>query len=240
MEKTLLGVIQIEPRQILEEGLRRELVRQVSNAMHADLTFRDMSKVEINKNMSKLASTLDGLKRSIEYLQDYIGIAGLKIFQQEFARIINYNTEQEANRFLKRKTFDSASRYQSKAIPIPRVLSMGGSVDNDAAGAVNFMGRVMSSLLYLTDSTRTVYAPECSAWFLHSAPDQKVVSTVEACGIRTFALLEQSIGVIGLRGLDRLLAFRTVHTFNAFLKFYNKEVYPFRTLLDQVHRPNWH
>lgn len=234
MQKTLLGVIQIEPRQILEEGLRRELVRQVSTAMHKDLTFRDMTRQEINQNMSRLATTLDGLKRSIEYLQDYIGIAGLKIFQQEFARTINYNTEQEANRFLKRKTFDSASRYQSKAIPIPRVMSTGGSVDNDESGAVNFMGRVMSSILYLTDPTRTVYAPECSAWFLHTAPDQKVASTSEACGIRTFALLERSIGVIGLRGLDRLLAFRTVHTFNAFLKFYNTQVYPFRTLLDQV------
>jgi WASH complex subunit strumpellin len=30
MEKTLLGVIQIDPRQILEEGLRRELVRRVN------------------------------------------------------------------------------------------------------------------------------------------------------------------------------------------------------------------
>lgn len=44
--------------------------------MHSDLTFRDMTRQEINHNMSKLAATLDGLKRSIEYLQDYIGIAG--------------------------------------------------------------------------------------------------------------------------------------------------------------------
>lgn len=236
MEKTLLGVIQIEPRHLLEEGLRRELVRQVSQAMHSDLTFKDMTRHEINHNMSKLAATLDGLKRSIEYLQDYIGIAGLKIFQQEFARIVNYNTEQESNRFLKKKTFDSASRFQSKAIPIPRVVSTSQNVyeNYDETGAVNFMGRVMSSLLYLTDSTRTVYAPECSAWFIHTASDQKVVSTTEACGIRTFALLERSIGVIGMRGLDRLLAFRTVHGFNSFLKFYNTEVYPFRTLLDQV------
>lgn len=37
-----------------------------------------------------------------------------------------------------------------------------------------------------------------------------------------------------MRGLDRLFAFRTVHEFNSFLKFYNTEVHPFRTLLDQV------
>ena len=34
MEKTLLGVIQVDPRQILQDGLRRELVRQVSRALH--------------------------------------------------------------------------------------------------------------------------------------------------------------------------------------------------------------
>lgn len=234
MEKTLLGVIQIEPRQILEEGLRRELVRQVANALHRELSFKEMSREEINRRMSYLAVRLDGLKRSIEYLQDYIAIAGLKIYTQEFSRIINYYTEQEANRYLKKKTFDSSSRFQSKAIPIPRLLTEGAATSAEDSGAITFMGRVMASLLTLTDPTVTVYAPECTAWFLHSAPDQKVAQTVEYCGIRTFALLERSIGVIGLQGLNRLLAFRTVHAFNQFVKHYEQNVHPFRTLLDQV------
>lgn len=179
-------------------------------------------------------------------VQDYIDIAGLKIYQQEMARIINYSTEQEANRYLKKKTFDSASRYQSKTIPIPRFMAPapavapakgGNAAVDDSLVAVNFMGRVMNSLLALTDSSRTVYAPECSAWFIHSAPDdKKPVPTQEVCGIRTFALLERSLGAIGLRGLDRLLAFRAVYELNMFLKFYSAEVNPFRTLLDQVLR----
>lgn len=235
MEKTLLGVIQVEPRQILEEGLRRELVRLVSYAMNKYLTFKDMSRAEINTNMQKVARTLTGLKKSIEYLQDYISIAGLQLFQQEFSRIVNYNTEQESNRYLKRKTLDSASRYQSKAIPIPRLVSISSAADGEDFGAITFMGRVMASLLYLTDPSRTVYAPECTAWFEHSAPDQKKPPpTVECCGIRTFQLLEGSIGAIGLRGLDRLLAFRTVHSLNSFVKFYAVSVHPFRTMLDQI------
>ncbi len=247
MEKTLLGVIQIEPRQILQEGLRRELVRQIAFAMDKDLSFKELSRVEINNNMSKLAATLDGLKRSIEYLQDYIGIAGLKMYQQELSRVVNYNTEQEANRYLKKKIFDSNSRYQSKAIPIPRLLSASAA---NSDGAINCMGRVMNAILILTDSTSTVYAPECSAWFNHPAPDQvkemntawftsgqqdaSKNQTVEVCGVRTFALLERTLGPIGLRGLDRLFGFRAVFEFNTFLKFYQNEVHPFRTLLDQV------
>ncbi len=230
MQKTLLGVIEVNPKMILQEGLRRELVRLIAEAMFKNLSFADTTQGEIYAKIQALASTLDGLKRSIEYLQDYIDIAGLQMYQQELSRVINYNTEMEANRYLKKKTFDSASRYQSKEVPIPRLTCKG-----DNSGAINFMGQTMSALLFLTDSSRTIYAPECSAWFKHSAPDEKKPQpTVEVCGVRTFALLERSLGVIGLRGLDRLFAFRTVFEFTSFLKFYHKEVHPFRTLLDQV------
>ena len=35
---------------------------------------------------------------------------------QEFSRIINYNVEQECNQFLKKKTFDWDSQYQSDQV----------------------------------------------------------------------------------------------------------------------------
>ena len=236
MERTLLGVIQVEPRQILEEGLRRELVRQLSTALSNTLTFKDRNREEINQNMSKIANTLDGLKRSIEYVQDYIGIAGLKIYQQELTRVMNYFTEQESNRYLKRKTFDSQSRFQSHDIPIPRLFAT-----SELNNSLTFMGRVMSALLYLTDSTHTVYAPECLAWFVHPAADERQKSrskpaklTEEVCGVRTFALLQRSLSVIGLRGLDRLNGFKIVYELNTFLRFYNKDVRPFVPFLDQV------
>ena len=37
---------------------------------------------------------LDGFRKSFEYVQDYIGIYGLRIWQEEFTRIIEFNTEQ--------------------------------------------------------------------------------------------------------------------------------------------------
>lgn len=231
MEKTLLGIIQVDPRQILEEGLRRELVRQITHALHSNLLFKELSRQEINKSLATIASTLDGFKRSIEYIQDYIDTAGLKIFQQEISRVFSYYTEQEANRYLKKKTFDTSSRYQSKTVPIPKYESV---IVSEEYGGNNFLGRAMSAVLFLTDSTCTIYAPECSAWFIHPAPDQKQVSTVESCGIRTFLLLERSLGVAGMIGIDRLLAFRSVYEINVFLKFYKTEVNPFRTLFEQV------
>ena len=46
---------------------------------------------------------MDGFVRSFEYIQDYVNIHGLKIWQEEVSRIINYNMEQECNSFLRTK-----------------------------------------------------------------------------------------------------------------------------------------
>jgi len=48
---------------------------------------------------------MDGFRRSFEYIQDYVNIYGLKIWQEEMSRIINYNVEQECNSFLRHKVF---------------------------------------------------------------------------------------------------------------------------------------
>lgn len=46
---------------------------------------------------------MDGFHRSFEYIQDYVNIYALKIWQEEVSRIINYNVEQECNNFLRTK-----------------------------------------------------------------------------------------------------------------------------------------
>ncbi len=46
---------------------------------------------------------MDAFKRSFEYIQDYVDMHGLKIWQEEVSRIINYNVEQECNSFLRVK-----------------------------------------------------------------------------------------------------------------------------------------
>ena len=53
--------------------------------------------------LKELGGKMDGFRRSFEYIQDYINIYGLKIWQEEVSRIINYNVEQECNSFLREK-----------------------------------------------------------------------------------------------------------------------------------------
>lgn len=56
--------------------------------------------------LKDLGATMDGFHRSFEYIQDYVSIYGLKIWQEEVSRIINYNVEQECNNFLRTKVFN--------------------------------------------------------------------------------------------------------------------------------------
>lgn len=130
---------------------------------------------------------------------------------------------QECNRFLKKKVYDHQSSYQSRAIPIPRFPPLAGEE------ATTFMGRVLSAVLRVTDPRSTVFSPECSGWY--QAGDGS-----EVCGLGTFSVMTRAIGVIGLGGLDRLLAFHIVHQLGLFLRFYRANVVrehaPF---LEQLH-----
>lgn len=63
--------------------------------------------------LKEMAATMDGFYRSFEYIQDYVSIYGLKIWQEEVSRIINYNVEQECNNFLRAKVRKSSMRTES-------------------------------------------------------------------------------------------------------------------------------
>lgn len=61
--------------------------------------------------LKDMAATMDGFYRSFEYIQDYVSIYGLKIWQEEVSRIINYNVEQECNSFLRTKVRTSKHEH---------------------------------------------------------------------------------------------------------------------------------
>jgi len=45
MKTTLVGVIKVDPKQLLEDGIRKELVKQVEAALHHGLIFNPNAKV---------------------------------------------------------------------------------------------------------------------------------------------------------------------------------------------------
>lgn len=144
MKNTLVGVVCLDPKQLLEDGIRKELVFHISKALHTTLIFSTKPKSdELDQKIKLLVHIMDGYKRSFEYIQDYINLNGLKIWQEELTRIINYNVEQECNGFLRYKVQPWQSTYQSRFVPIP----VYPSTDN----SVNFIGRLAREVIRLTE-----------------------------------------------------------------------------------------
>eukprot|EP01116_Phalansterium_solitarium_P008575 TRINITY_DN22505_c0_g1_i1.p1 TRINITY_DN22505_c0_g1~~TRINITY_DN22505_c0_g1_i1.p1 ORF type:complete len:1148 (-),score=576.86 TRINITY_DN22505_c0_g1_i1:152-3595(-) len=209
METTLVGVIQVDAKQLLEDGIRKELVQQIASSLDATLQFKVKKIEEFAGRLNQLHTVLDGIRRSFQYIQDYLQVYGLKIWQEEFSRIINYNIEQECNQFLKKKVYDFESVFQSKSIPIPRFPP----VDETSS---NFIGRLLRELLTYTDHHRTIYIEQMAGWY---DPTGR-----EVVGIKTFDTLLRSISVFGLAGLDKLICFRIVKELTMFASTLHKEL----------------
>ncbi|KAJ5073715.1 wash complex subunit strumpellin [Anaeramoeba ignava] len=151
MKKTLVGVIQVDPKELLELGIRRELVKQIAEILHSTIFFLKSGKGNVfEQKLQDLSIKLDGFRRSFEYISDYLNIYGLQIWLEEFSRIVNYNVEQECNSFLKKKVYDEQSMFQSKSVPIPKFKKV------DSA-SINFMGRLARELIRKTDPSQTTY-----------------------------------------------------------------------------------
>ena len=221
MESTFLGVIELDPKQLLEDGIRKQLVKQITETFHDALVFGDgaangvgwnnfvaamMKTNPFEDRLNALATKMEGFRRSFEYIQDYVNIYGLQVWQEETSRVVSYHVEQECNGFTRRKQInDWESEFQSTEIPIPDHAPLD-------AESKNFMGRLLREVLRQTDPKTTRYIGQHSAWFNAEG--------AEAVGIRTFALLTSAVGNVGLAGLDRLLSFTVTQRLQSCMETY--------------------
>ncbi|EGD78584.1 WASH complex subunit strumpellin [Salpingoeca rosetta] len=198
MKSTLVGVVEVDPKQLLEDGIRKELVNQVARAFDTIIAFEAQKgkEPEMLPRLRALAKRLQGIKRSFEYIQDYVSIYGLKIWQEEVSRIINFNVEQECNAFLRTQTLESDSLYQSKAIPIPKFPPR----DRESR---NFIGRLARQLLRRTAPETAMYLEKTRSWY-----DLKTRAKV--LGPDMFKEMQESLDTFGLNGLDKLFSFMLV------------------------------
>ncbi|MES1917852.1 MAG: hypothetical protein MHM6MM_009552, partial [Cercozoa sp. M6MM] len=117
MQTTLVGVVQLEPKQMLEDGLRRELVRRVALSLHEEINFRagvdfrqvnapvellaasslvltsEVSRRHIEQALNRVGRRLASFKQALEYVQDFLSTCGLQLWQSEFARIVQLAVE---------------------------------------------------------------------------------------------------------------------------------------------------
>ncbi|XP_049874083.1 WASH complex subunit 5 [Pectinophora gossypiella] len=177
MRSTLVGVIRVDPAELLEEGLLKELDKHISKKFVEFLEPQQKKSLATSNNLlprlQKLAESMDGYKRSLEYIQDYINIHGLRIWQKQVSTIINESVTKEIS------------------------LRKGVELYSPSAG---FMGSLARQIVQLTEARVCTYISICSAWF-------DVKTQNEIVNTKTFAKLNDAIGVVGLHGLDTLYGF---------------------------------
>ena len=205
MQTTLLGVVKVDPKELLEEGIRSELVKQLSIALQSGLTFKAGGKpADLEAAVSRLATQLAGFRLALEYIADYVKINGLRLWQEEFAGVLNFFVEQERNAFLKRKVHSWQSTFTRAAAA--------ANLAPPAAFQHSFFGRLVRELVHITCPRRAIYSEAVGGWV--DAAGKEVV------GGRMLSLLQNALGRCGLRGIGSTIGFMVTSQLHHFVRAY--------------------
>jgi WASH complex subunit strumpellin len=82
METYLIGVIEVNPKEVLENGIRRELIKLIASILERSLRVKANTPEEFLAKIIRLSEKLKNFKLSLEYIQDFIHIHGLKMFYE--------------------------------------------------------------------------------------------------------------------------------------------------------------
>ncbi|KPI89870.1 hypothetical protein ABL78_1039 [Leptomonas seymouri] len=196
MEETTVGVVRVNPHQLLEDGIRKELVEHIMRELHAGIWFNKAkpSTVEqLDKELMHLSSRLRGVRNSFEYIQDFVNVHGLQIWLEEFQRIVRFTLQMECNAFWPKKVYPWSSPYQRAGIAIPYFAPA------HPKDPYSFLGHLVQHLLHLTDPSEAIYFPAYGAWFTRKGLSESV-------GPRLFTRIAEAIDCVGLTCLDEFLS----------------------------------
>ena len=245
MQRTFCGVLELDPRRLLEQGLCTQVCAHVAAALHEELVFtvlqpglvttavRQVSLEEYHHRLGACAARMDALRESFEYIQDFVNVSGLRVWNRELGRVALDACAQE---LVHLRT--GAAGSGSEADPLldgaaaaaqDDDLGGGGASDEDtvaveepgassasvprfasppasAAAGATWLGRLCGELVRHTAPVSTVYAPSHCAWFMPSPEGED--AGVEVLGIRAASTLHAAVGLTGMCALDRLLVAR--------------------------------
>lgn len=199
-----LGVLRVDSHRLLEDGIRQELVKKVTLALHNGLNFDQKSKTPLLQKLCNLSSIMDGYRKSFQYIQDYININSLKIWHEEITYIINNAVEEE--RRGSSSIFGKSWRQFQEDKHI--------STDNNS---LTFMGRLAREIIRITEPRATVYIEHSLAWY-------DIKTQVEVLNYKVFSVILETIGTPGLSGLDKLISFLIVVELEGLIHYIEKNI----------------
>ena len=210
MEKTLMGVIEVDPKVILEKGIRRELLSLLAKIFHTYIDFKATDRIALDKKLNDLIAKINSVRKSFLYIQDYISINGSKMWCEEMHKLINYYVDIEANKFLSRKIKQKNDLNDNmKEMAPPRFPPLKGSLESPT-----FLGRLTRYILNLTNPKNSIFCPANFSWY-----DK---SNNEIFGIKLLNKIKLAIGVEGFQGFGKLLGYLNYHNLLALQNIYKK------------------
>ncbi|KAJ8965671.1 hypothetical protein NQ314_003953 [Rhamnusium bicolor] len=223
-------VLQIIPNMMFDKmakiiQMQTSVLKELPTRVNKD-KLKDYAQLNERFEFAELTHSISVFSQGMRMMKntlDYINVNGLKIWQEEVTRIINYNVEQECNGFLRNKIHAWQSVYQSRYVPIP----LYPPTDN----SVNFIGRLAREVIRLTDPRNSVYLDQTSTWY-----DMKTHKPV--LNKETITSITSSIEVAGLVGLDRLFSFMIItalQKLSGYLENKNVQMNSWTNIISSIH-----
>ncbi|KAH0786381.1 WASH complex subunit 5-like [Histomonas meleagridis] len=217
MKTTLMGVITVDPKQMLEEGIRKQLVKKIVNVLYYCIVNSDNKKKNnaitlqrFNQIIDLVGKALEGIQHSFEYMGDYVNLDGLRIWHHEYNRIMCFLVEQESNRFLRKKILSWQSEFQSKISPIELPKLKDNKKYNTCLGVLSDM------LIELTNIKHGIYCEIIGGWLNPNTGE-------EVLGTKTINKMCNAIGIEGTSSIDTLLSFILADRLKNFFKLFENE-----------------
>lgn len=218
MKSTLVGIVRVDPRELLESGIRDELTSHIKAALDANLNFTSKSKLDLKSRLAELGAIMEGQRNSFEYVQDYIGINGVKMWKEELKNVIMASVEIECKNVVRKGIY------------------------SDLLGAT-FMGRLAKQLLNTIDPKSTFYVEQHSAWMdiktkLKVADLDLFKRILKAVSVPGLVGLDRIISFIITKQLQDLVTFleKEAGNNNAWLEMFGsiaKSLSPYSITVDQ-------
>jgi len=228
LDKTLMGVIELDPKRVLVVGLRNELCRKLAQILHEQFIFvagpgaqykSNNEQIERNakglkvqggkagfgefgNKFENLRRTFVGLKRSIEYIQDFLNIQGEKIWREEFQRIVELAVEKEASKLVNKKFTSNIDANETQFVPTFEPVD-----END----LTFMGRLLTAVL--NSMNKGVYLDQMSHWYTRDGE--------QTFGLRFINFLHDNLGTQFLQGFDKLITYKIVSELRTLYRDYS-------------------
>ena len=214
MEKTLMGVIEVDPKVILEEGIRTELLKVLSTTFQKHIDFGPNDKIDFQKKLNVLFNDLNALKKSFIFIQDYVNLNGHKIWNEEMHRLINFYVELEANKFLSKKIKNKNDKYENLKYQIPIYPPLKNSPES-----YTFLGRIIRYILNLTDQKNSTFCPNNSTWYEKDKLDKEIF------GIKLLYKVKDSIGIEAFQGLGKILGYLNLENLAKLQQFFSGKLF---------------